>query len=568
MEMISTDVLVIGGGLAASAAAIEASKYGASVTLIDKGRFGRSGSTPTSGGSPHAYVPVEMGGDPEDSPQVFIRDNVEGGEYLCDQEMLGILASQGMARIVDLERFGVPFEKENGRFKTSRTMGESYPRVGRVIGDGRALMDGLRAEVLKRGVRVLENMAVIHLLKDEGRVRGALAIRRQNGEPLLLEARAVILSAGGTTGIYGQSSANFLVSGDSYGLALRAGAGLKNMEFQEFTLVPAPFGRPIATAAIKGITAAGAKFYNEQGERFLEKYDAELMELSLRSRLTVAVAREYAQGRQALLDATFLEKPVSHLPKVERAGFNWRRDRIPYVVAIHDSLGGIITDSEGRSEVPGLYAAGEAAGLQGTFGADRAGGAILACLVFGHRAGAACGAELAGKERGTPCGRDAITGEAERYFEGLKDRARGGGAEPGALKAEVRRLSDNCIGVIRNGDGLLHFLKEGTRLFDLSRRLPWKDPPAMIEAIEASSMVLTGLAIAASALERQESRGHHFREDRPKRDDAKELRWIVVRGGDPQGIQVTSSPVPFDRYSLKPPTRKGDGSRSAGEPSG
>jgi len=128
------------------------------------------------------------------------------------------------------------------------------------------------------------------------------------------------------------------------------------------------------------------------------------MELSLRSRLTVAVAREYAQGRQALLDATFLEKPVSHLPKVERAGFDWRRDRIPYVVAIHDSWGASLRTPRGEAR-SGLYAAGEAAGLQGTFGADRAGGAILACLVFGHRAGAACGAELAGKERGTSCGR-------------------------------------------------------------------------------------------------------------------------------------------------------------------
>lgn len=567
METLTTDLLVIGGGLA-SMAAIEASKYGLSVTLVDKGRFGRSGSTPTSGGSPHAYVPVELGGHTEDSMDVFIRDNVEGGDYLADQEMLKIVASEGVNRILDLERLGVPFAKENDRFKTSRTLGESYPRVGRVVGDGRALMDGLRSEVLKRGVRVLENTGIIHLLKHEGTVKGALGVRRQNGEPVLLEARAVILGAGGATGVYGQSSANFLVNGDSYGLALRAGASLKNMEFQEFTLIPAPFGRPIATAAIKGITAAGAKFYNEAGERFLEKYTAELMELSLRSRLTVAVAREYAQGRQALLDATSLDKPISHLPKVERAGFDWRKDCIPYVVAIHDSLGGIITDSEGRSEIPGLYAVGEAAGLQGTFGADRAGGAILACLVFAHRAGAACGAELAGQKRTASHKENVIAREAEKYFKELKGQAADGDVEPKALKAELRKLSDRCIGVIRNEERLQNFLKEGTRLFSLTKRLKWKDPAAIIEAIEASSMILTGVAIASSALERQESRGHHFREDMPKKNDVSELRWIIVRGGGPEELEVESCPVPFDRYLLRPPSWKGERLKPVGENAG
>jgi succinate dehydrogenase/fumarate reductase flavoprotein subunit len=556
MEILETDILVIGGGLA-SMAAIEASKYGLSVTLVDKGRFARSGSTPTSGGSPHAHVPVDLGGSPEDTVEAFIQDNVTGGDYLGDQEMIGIMAREGAQRILDLERFGVRFVKEEGRFKTSRTLGESHPRVGHVIGEGRGLIDGLRSEVLRRGVRVVENTAIIHLLKLDGEVRGALGIYKHSGEPVLFQARAVILGAGGATGLYGLSSANFVVNGDSYGLALRAGASLKNMEFQEFTLIPAPFGRPISTAAIKGVTAAGAKFYNEEGERFLERYTPEFMELSLRSRLTVAVARELAQGHQALLDATVFDRPISHLPKVERAGFNWRKERIPYVPAIHDSLGGVITDTEGRTEIPGLYAMGEAAGLQGTFGADRAGGAILACLVFAQRVGAASAASLSGQEREVSPRGDAIQGQAREYWEKLRREADQGDADPRVLQAEIRKLSDRCIGVIRNGEGLQNFLKEGKRLFHQTGKLRCKNPPAIIEAIEASHLVLTGYAIASCALERKESRGHHFREDMPRKNDTRELRWITVKGEDPEALEVRSTPIPFDRYPIKPPSWPG-----------
>jgi fumarate reductase (CoM/CoB) subunit A len=552
METLTTDILVIGGGLAGMAA-IEASKYGLSVTLVDKGRFARSGSTPTSGGSPHAYIPVDLGGSPEDTMEAFIKDIVIGGDYLGDQEMIGIMAKEGAQRILDLERFGVHFVKEGGRFKTACTLGESHPRVGAVIGEGRGLMDGLRCEVLRRGVRVVENTSILLLLKLEGEVKGALAIDRHS-IPVLFQARAVILGAGGATGLYGLSSANFLVNGDSYGLALKVGASLKNMEFQEFTLIPAPFGRPISTAAIKGVTAAGAKFYNEEGERFLERYSPDTMELSLRSRLTVAVARELAQGHQALLDATVFDKPISHLPKVERAGFNWKKDRIPYVPAIHDSLGGIVTDSEGRTDIPGLYAVGEAAGLQGTFGADRAGGAILACLVFGRRAGAAAALALIGQERKIPPQEGAMQGQAGEHWERLKRQADEGRDDSKALRTEIRRLSDRCIGVIRNREGLENFLRQGEHLFRQSGRLRWKDPSAIIEAVETSHLVLTGCAVASCALERQESRGHHFREDMPRRNDAKELRWIMVCGESPENLRVRTAPVPFDRYPLKPPS--------------
>jgi succinate dehydrogenase/fumarate reductase flavoprotein subunit len=326
------------------------------------------------------------------------------------------------------------------------------------------------------------------------------------------------------------------------------------MEFQEFTLIPAPFGRPIATPAIKGITAAGAKFYNDQGERFLEKYAPELMELSVRSRLTISVAREYQAGRQALLDATFLERPISHLPRVERAGFNWRRDRIPYVLAVHDSLGGIVTDADGWTSIPGLLAVGEAAGFQTAFGADRAGGAILACLVFAHRAGAVSGRELIGKT-GPAMPLSELNRRAETFFKNLKSQFSNGFEKPQKLRDEVRRLADRDLNPIRDADGLQNFLRQAPILFERTDQLKASNPHETIQAFEAVNLILTGSAVAACALERKESRGHHYRQDFPRKENTRELRWIEVSGGHPSEMTVFSRPVPFERFPIKPPFR-------------
>jgi succinate dehydrogenase/fumarate reductase flavoprotein subunit len=200
---------------------------------------------------------------------------------------------------------------------------------------------------------------------------------------------------------------------------------------------------------------------------------------------------------------------------------------------------------------------GEAAGLQGTFGADRAGGAILACLVFAQRSGAASAASLTGKEREVHPKGDAIQVQATEYWEKLRRQADQGDEDPKALLTEIRKVSDRCIGVIRNSDGLQNFLKEGKRLFHQTGKLRCKNPSAIIEATEASHLVLTGCAVASCALERKESRGHHFREDMPKRNDAKELRWITVKGENPEAFEVRSMPIPFDRYPIKPPSWPG-----------
>jgi succinate dehydrogenase/fumarate reductase flavoprotein subunit len=201
---------------------------------------------------------------------------------------------------------------------------------------------------------------------------------------------------------------------------------------------------------------------------------------------------------------------------------------------------------------------GEAAGLQGCFGADRAGGAILACLVFGHRAGAAAGADVAGQGTAVQHEEEGMAAEAERYLDVMRRQASQGDLDPATMKTEIRRLSDACIGAIRSKEGLHKFLKEGVRLYGLTGRLTWKDPAAMIDAVEVSHMILTGCAVASSALERRESRGHHFREDMPKKNDAGELRWIVVRGENPEAFDIASTPVPFGRYPIKPPVWKDD----------
>ncbi len=555
LEEFSADVLIVGGGTGAHAA-IEAAKHGLRVVLVDKGRFGRSGSTPTSGGSPHALLPQQLGGDPADSREAYLRDMVVGGEFLSDQDISWLLAEEGALRVRELDAFGVPFEKgREGRFVAVRTLGESYPRVGRVRGGGRALMDALVKETFRRGVGVVENTMVTRLLTRRGVVVGAMGLDVRTGALRVFPARATVLAAGSATGLYLEHSANLTTTGDAFALAFEVGAHLMNMEFQEFTLVPAPFGRVIRTGQIKAVTGRGAKFYNNRGERFMRRYDPVRMELTTRAGLVLAAAKEVRAGRDALLDVRHFKEPYSHIARVERMGFDWRRERIPYRPVIHNSLGGIRTDSWGQTGVPGLYACGEAAGFAGAFGADRVGGALIACHVFAQRAGrhAARLAQAAGRRRAVAPGAQ-VRAEGERLAS-LRGRVsvKRGSSDPHEVAGEIRTLAEAKLHILKSGEGIAHALDELARIRreELSR-MRAADPRAQVRALEAWNLALTAELFARSALLRTESRGHHYRDDFPARDDEKWLKWVVLRRGRGGKIISQLEPIPIQRYPFKP----------------
>lgn len=550
MHTIRGDVLIIGGGLAAACAALEAAKYGANVILLDRGKFGSSGSSPLSGGNPQVPPPPDRGGSKSDGPEVLFEDMVAGGEYLSDQKMARVLAFEGLNSVLELEALGVPYRKKpDGSFETFITMGMSRARIGPVLRNGQGLMQALRREVLHRGVTVLERVRVTGLIQDgNGRMAGAFGIGCRGGsmESYLFAAPAIVLAAGSATSLFPVSSSAYRISGDAFALAYRAGARFVNMEFIEFTASPLIGDTPISTSGIKPTLGKGAKFFNRSGERFLEKVDPERLENTTRGKLIRAIYEEMEAGQgPCLMDARSLDTPTAPLRRFSSlTGLDYRHELIPWVPAVHTFLGGIFIDEDGRTGVEGLYAAGESAGNGRVFGADRIGGAVAACQVFGKRAGRAAALEaLQARNRGSAI--DPARGEREeKQLRGLLGQK--GAPAAGALR-ELQELAWRGIGVKRNGPDLQHARAGFNRL----RRsvVQITSTGDLHLALDLENLALTGEMIASCALLRQESRGQHWRDDYPRPAGRDGLVWHIITPGPEGDIQTGAMGLEFPYLS-------------------
>ena len=361
------DVLIIGGGLAACMAALEASKRNMDVVLVDKGRLGRSGSSPTSGGVPQAAF---AHADPRDSKDQHFRDTILGGDYIPNQKIVRAIVDEVTDRVVELEEMGLHFKKtpDGKQFYQEKRLGSSYARSCPPVGGSVGMLGSLRKEVFNREVQVHQWTMVTKLLRQNGRVTGAFGINVQKGTYHAYRARAVVLAGGSAIGIQKYTSANFLTTGDAYVAAFDIGAPLANLEFLEFTLIPAPGGEAISMAGLSPFTSKGGRFFNALNERFLEKYDPERLEGTTRAILVGATYKEMLEGRGPVcLDPSYIpdekwddEIQFEYTPKLGKAGINPRSDRFQWVPALHTFLGGL--DINERCEVngvEGLYASGE-----------------------------------------------------------------------------------------------------------------------------------------------------------------------------------------------------------------
>jgi succinate dehydrogenase/fumarate reductase flavoprotein subunit len=281
-RICESDVLIIGGGLAACMAALEASKRGMEVILVDKGRLGRSGSSPTSGGVPQAAFGHA---DPRDNKDVHFRDTVIGGDYISHQKIVRAVVSEITDRIMELEEIGLHFKKgpDGKHFYQEKRLGSSFPRSVPPIGGSVGMMGTLRKEVFNREVNVQQWTMITKLFKEHERVIGALGVDVQNGEFRLYKAKAVVLAGGSAVGLQKYTSANFHTTGDAYMAAFHIGAELANLEFLEFTLIPAPKGITVPMAGLSPFTSKGGRFLNAAGERFLQKYDPQRLEFTTRA---------------------------------------------------------------------------------------------------------------------------------------------------------------------------------------------------------------------------------------------------------------------------------------------
>ncbi|HYN90846.1 MAG TPA: FAD-binding protein [Thermoleophilaceae bacterium] len=549
------DVLVIGAGLAGQRAALAAAETGASVGIISKVHPVRSHSNAAQGG-------INAALDPQDSWESHAFDTVKGSDYLGDQDAIEIMCREAPHELLDLEHLGVTFHRdEHGRLGKRAFGGASAARTYYVADiTGQAILHVLYEQLMKYDEvhRYEEWFSTALVQDDDGRIAGVVTRNIMDGSMELFAAKAVILATGGNGQIYNPTTNALICTGDGIAMAYRIGAPLMDMEMIQY--------HPTTLAGLgllitEGARGEGAHLYNAQGERFLEKYAPNKMELASRDVVSRAEQTEINEGRgfpdgTVALDITVVPRKRIHealreIVNVGRdfAGVDITREPIHIKPGNHYVMGGVKTDIHGQTPIAGLYAAGECACVS-VHGGNRLGAnSLLDTLVFGRRSGEHAANAVRSMAMPEPA-RAALKAE-ERMIESIVQRD-GGGRRVSELKAELGATMDKYVAVFRDEAGLTTALETVRRLKDEARNLAIDDKGTVFNqdvlgALELQFMLDNAEAIVLSALERKESRGAQFRTDYPERNDAEWLKHITVsaNGSDPE---LAYSPVTMTQW--------------------
>jgi fumarate reductase (CoM/CoB) subunit A len=543
-ETIETEVLVVGGGLAALRAALSARRAGARVLMLGKRLVGRSGSsTMTTGG----YAAALPGMNGADGTRLHYINTVIGGGYVNDRKLARALAEDAPARLRELWDFGAPFRRRDGRYHRSPSGDHSQPRV--FVPEhmrGIDLTLPLREAVIAAGVDILEDHMALDLLRDEDRVVGAVALGRITRKAVVILARGTVLAAGGAGRLFPVTSNPVDVCGGGYALALRAGARLRDMEFIQF--YPWRLIRPFKSTRVPiqpSTFMIGARLYNSRGERFMEDYDPVKKECAARDISARGIADQIRQGLDVEGGVTL---DVSDVPEDQ---FRYENSKVvdlldpkkidyrevPLVVApeAHFFMGGVAIDECGRASLRGLFAAGENAG--GVHGGNRLNSnSIPETQVFGHRAGLAAAEDAAGAgARFDP----APLAPLERTLSGIgtQDAV---APDYAALADELRALANIELGIVRSGAGLERALAAIRDIAERGEAVAVTSLRDVLARAELRDLCVTATACAASALHRRESRSAHYRSDYPASDQS----WLRTVFYDSSGVHT--APVETD----------------------
>jgi len=550
----ATSVLVIGTGAAGLRAAIELAESGHQVLCVGKRRRDDAHTVLAAGGINAALGTM----DPEDSWQQHAADTIAEAYHLADPRVVELLAREAPAAIDDLVRYGAAFAREaDGRLSQRYFGAHSYRRTC-FAGDytGREMQRALVKRVTELGVQVNDDLYITRLLVHEGRVFGAYGFDVDDGTRRVILADAVILAAGGHTRIWRRSSSRRDENtGDAMRLAADAGCRLRDMELVQFhptgMISPEESAGTLVTEAVRG---EGGILRNANGERFMERYDPERLELSTRDRIALANYTEIAEGRGTpaggvLLDISHLDREtlLARLPRMYRQFIDLAMldiTQTPMEVAptAHYSMGGVWVQAETHAtDVEGLYAVGECA--TGLHGANRLGGnSLVECIVFGKIVGAEAArwsASLDVQVRD----RAAVAAAADEVSELLAQR--GGQEFPRPLQRAVRDLMSEHAGVVRSENGLTQGLRKldevAGRMGAMEVRPDIAGFDDLVHAFDLRGSVLAARATLECALERRETRGAHNRADFPHRDPelAVNLLW---RPGEPVAREAVSEP--------------------------
>ena len=549
-----SNVLVVGSGAAGLRAAIAVHTAGREVVIVGK-RLRKDAHTVLAAGGINAALGIV---DPEDRWQHHFADTVVEGHSLGNPVAVEIMAREAPAAVLELAEWGCPFARlPDGRLD-QRFFGAHRYRRTCYAGDftGRALLFTLAEKASELGIEIHEHQYVSRLLVRDGVCFGAMAFDLQSGERTIYLADAVILAAGGHTRIWRRSSSRRDENtGDGFALALRAGTTLADMEMVQFhptgMVAPEEMAGTLVTEAVRG---EGGRLYNNQRERFMERYDPERLELSARDRVALANYTEITEGRGGPNGGVFLD--VSHrskedilqkLPRMYRQFMESQmldisRDPMEVAPTAHYSLGGVVVAPETHAtRVEGLYAAGEI--TSGVHGANRLGGnSLVEALVFGRRAGDAAAAysqEIPAQLRDPQPIRQA--------HDELNAITREGDQLARPLQRELRNnMWENC-GVVRDEARLRRGLE---RLEDIRAAIANVDVRPSSEgysdlalALDLRGAVVSAAATFRCAVARRESRGAHQRKDYPNVDPRLLVNFIISMNAD-DSQALSQVPVP------------------------
>jgi len=552
-------VLVVGAGAAGARAAIELAERGVDdVLVLGKRGHGDAHTTWARGGINGALGTH----DPEDSPAIHAADTLNEGHLINDPGKVETVTAQMPERLRELDDWGMAYSRTNDGAIDQRFFGAQSFRRTAFAGDhtGESLLNTLVDRAQALSVPYRENVMITKLVSDGEAVHGAVGFDMDDGEFVLFNAGTVVLAAGGHAAIYNRhTSRDDENNGDGAALAFDAGASLMDMEFMQFHPTGmavdeanpewAPWSGRLVTEAVRG---EGGRLFNAEGERFMERYSPDQMELDARDVVARAIAREIGEGRGtehggvyldiSHRDADFIEERLPRMyERFQDLGVDMAEEPVEVAPTSHYGMGGVAVDDHGETDVDGLFAIGET--MAGVHGANRLGGNSLAETVA---YGVVAGERIADRVDGPGEVPDALREETvEPHLRDLRAMADNDGAnEVDAVLADLRELMWEHAGILRDESSLREGLDRLAAVRD--RAADMRVGPVTSEsfelAVDAGFMLVAAEAVLRGALEREESRGAHYRTDHPD-TDPDWRRNVYFDAADVGGMTLRTEPV-------------------------
>ena len=560
--MIEHDLLIVGGGLAGLRAGVETCDS-LNVGLLSRVHPLRSHSVAAQGGMNASLANHPEGAD--DSPQRHAFETIKGSDYLADQDAVALMCELAPKIVCQLERWGTPFSRfEDGRIAQRPFGGGGFPRTCFASDrTGLVMLHTLYERALSLGLAVHDEWLVTKLVVADGRAHGVIALNTMTGGLEAFAARAVIFATGGYGRIYPTSTNALINTGSGVGIAYRAGIGVKDAEFIQFHPTTLVGSHILITEGARG---EGGYLVNNRGERFMERYAANAMELAPRDIVARSITTEILEGRgiddsHVHLDLRHLgrRKIKERLPGIRQiamdfAGIDPIEEPLPIVPGQHYSMGGIDVDINGASEVEGFFAAGECACVS-VHGANRLGGnSLLEAPVFGH----VVGHHVQEYARGCdgPANSAAVLGEAlAEEDERIAALSAGRGASVYPLREQLGQIMKDEVGVFRDETPMRDAVEAIRDIRQIAGEVRASGPrracnQELVDVLDLPAMIDIAEMVAAGALRRTESRGSHSRGDFPKRDDENWLHHTIAHPG-PDGPDFGRKEVTITEYEPK-----------------